>query len=183
LKKQIWMMMILWWWVQIPLRRDVLDTTLCDKVCLLLATARWFSPGTPVSVTNKTDCHDITEILLKVTLNTITHPLTLLSVSKFQSISIYFKHKLILRKFSLEVFHYHACWVVDAYSITFSNCTATLWLQHIEESYVVYIGCCLYSGFPLSKFEQVNWFQSYSPCRSNPAHGNLRCTWEHIIVW
>jgi hypothetical protein len=31
-----------------------------------------FSPGTPVSSTNKTDCHDITEILLKVALNTIT---------------------------------------------------------------------------------------------------------------
>jgi hypothetical protein len=30
------------------------------------------------------------------------------------------------------VFHYHACWVVDAYNITFSNCTATLWLQDIE---------------------------------------------------
>jgi hypothetical protein len=45
---------------------------------------------------------------------------------KFVAISIYFKHKLILRKFSLEVFHYHACWVVDAYNITFSNCTATL---------------------------------------------------------
>jgi hypothetical protein len=26
---------------------------------------RWFSPGTPVSSTNKTDRHDITEILLK----------------------------------------------------------------------------------------------------------------------
>jgi hypothetical protein len=25
----------------------------------------WFSPGTPVSSTNKTDCHNITEILLK----------------------------------------------------------------------------------------------------------------------
>ena len=28
--------------------------------------------GTPVSSTNKTDCHDITELLLKVALNTIT---------------------------------------------------------------------------------------------------------------
>jgi hypothetical protein len=28
-------------------------------------------PGTPVSSTNKTDRHDITEILLKVALNTI----------------------------------------------------------------------------------------------------------------
>jgi hypothetical protein len=29
-----------------------------------------FSPGTLVSSTNKTDCHDITEILLKVLINT-----------------------------------------------------------------------------------------------------------------
>jgi hypothetical protein len=33
---------------------------------------RWFSPGTPVSSTNKTDRHD--EILLKVALNTINQP-------------------------------------------------------------------------------------------------------------
>ena len=32
---------------------------------------RGFSLGTPVSSTNKTDYHDITEILLKVALNTI----------------------------------------------------------------------------------------------------------------
>jgi hypothetical protein len=29
---------------------------------------QWFSPGTPVSLTNKTDRHDIAEILLKVAL-------------------------------------------------------------------------------------------------------------------
>ena len=51
--------------------RSVLDTTLCDKVRQLLATGRWFSPGTPVSSTNKIDRHDISEILLKVALNTI----------------------------------------------------------------------------------------------------------------
>jgi hypothetical protein len=39
--------------------RGVLDTTLCDKVCQWLAVGRWFSPGTPVSSTNKTDRHDI----------------------------------------------------------------------------------------------------------------------------
>jgi hypothetical protein len=39
-----------------------------------LVTGRWFSPGTPVSSTNKTDSHDITEILLKVALNTINQP-------------------------------------------------------------------------------------------------------------
>ena len=41
-------------------------TTLCDKVCQWLATGLWFSLGTPVSSTNKSDRHDITEILLKV---------------------------------------------------------------------------------------------------------------------
>ena len=34
---------------------------------------RCFFPGTPVSSTNKTDCHDITEILLKMALNTILY--------------------------------------------------------------------------------------------------------------
>ena len=38
----------------------------------ILATGRWFSSGTPVSSTNKTDCHDIIEILLKVALSTLT---------------------------------------------------------------------------------------------------------------
>ena len=43
------------------------------KFCQWRATGRWFSVGTPVSSANKTDRHDITEILLKVALNTITH--------------------------------------------------------------------------------------------------------------
>ena len=56
-------------WVRISIR--VRCTTLCDKVCQWLATGQWFSPGPPVSSTNKTHRHDITEILLKVALNTI----------------------------------------------------------------------------------------------------------------
>ena len=43
------------------------------KVCQWLTTGRWFSPSTPVSSTNKTDRHDITDILLSVALNTIAH--------------------------------------------------------------------------------------------------------------
>jgi hypothetical protein len=39
-----------------------------------VSTGWWFSLGTPVSSTNKTDRLDITEILLKVALNTIIHP-------------------------------------------------------------------------------------------------------------
>jgi hypothetical protein len=51
--------------------QGVLDTTLCDKVCQWLATDQWFSPSTPITSTNITDRHDITEILLKMALNTI----------------------------------------------------------------------------------------------------------------
>ena len=43
-----------------------------DQVCQWLATDRWFSHGTPVSSTNKSYRHDITDILLKVALITIT---------------------------------------------------------------------------------------------------------------
>ena len=56
-------------WVRISIR--VRCTTLCDKDCQWLAIGRWFSPGPPVSSTNTTDCHDITEILLKVEISTI----------------------------------------------------------------------------------------------------------------
>jgi hypothetical protein len=51
------------------LRRNLIDTKICDKICQWLAAGRWFSP---VSSNNKTDLHYITEILLKVALNTIT---------------------------------------------------------------------------------------------------------------
>ena len=44
----------------------VSSTTICDKVCQLLATGRWLSPGPPASSTNITDRHDITEILLNI---------------------------------------------------------------------------------------------------------------------
>jgi hypothetical protein len=61
-------------WVRIPLRARC--TTLCDKICQWLVAGQWCSLSTPVSSTNKTDHHDITKILLKVTLNTITLTLT-----------------------------------------------------------------------------------------------------------
>ena len=49
--------------------------TRCN-ICLWPAAGQWFSLGTPDSSTNKTDCHDIAEMLLKVVLNTITPFLT-----------------------------------------------------------------------------------------------------------
>jgi len=48
--------LMLWVWFLIRAR----CTTLCDKVCQWLATGRWFSLGSPVSFTNKTDGHDKT---------------------------------------------------------------------------------------------------------------------------
>ena len=51
-------------WVRIPPMRGVHGTTLCELVCQWLAAGGWFSPGSLVSSINKTDCHDIIEILL-----------------------------------------------------------------------------------------------------------------------
>ena len=85
-------------WVRIPLRRSVLDTTLYDKICQWLATVLWFSPRTPVSSTNKTDCHDITGVLLKVALNTIT-----LTLSIHKSIIVHQKFKLFCKIVLLKV--------------------------------------------------------------------------------
>jgi len=56
-------------WVRISIRARC--RTLCDKVCQWLVAGWWFSPRPPVSSTNKTDHHNITEILLKVALKTI----------------------------------------------------------------------------------------------------------------
>jgi len=55
----------------------------------------WFSPGTPVSSTNKTDCHDITEILLKAALNTIALTLKMLCQSIPYSTAIIATQKII----------------------------------------------------------------------------------------
>jgi hypothetical protein len=47
----------------------------------LLAHGRWFSPDTPAYSTTKTGRHDIAEILLKVTLNTTNHEITMIYVN------------------------------------------------------------------------------------------------------
>ena len=62
-------------WVRIPFRRDIQHYVI--NFCQWLAAVRWFSLVTPVSSTNKTDCHDITEIFLKVALNTINQILNI----------------------------------------------------------------------------------------------------------
>ena len=69
--------------VRIPLRRDVFNTTLCNKICQWLVAGRWLSLDTSVSSTNKTDRHDISEIFLKVALSTI--PITIANKLSFCS--------------------------------------------------------------------------------------------------
>ena len=76
-------------WIRISIRARC--TSLCDKVCQWLATSRWFSPGTPVSSTNNTDRHDITEILLKVALNTINQSINHICTLKL--LQMHIKHK------------------------------------------------------------------------------------------
>ena len=69
-------------WIRLPLRAR--SETLCDKLCQWLAPGQWFSLGLLVSSNNKTDRHDITEIFLKVALNTITpNPTITLSILNF----------------------------------------------------------------------------------------------------
>ena len=67
-----------------PLQAGLLNTTLCDKVYPWSAAGWWFSLGTPVSYTDKTDRHVIAEILLKVALNNIAtnhNPMYLLLIN------------------------------------------------------------------------------------------------------
>jgi hypothetical protein len=52
-------------------RRGVLDTTLRDKVCQSLSAGGWFLKVLRFPPPIKIDRHDITELLLKVALNTI----------------------------------------------------------------------------------------------------------------
>jgi hypothetical protein len=68
-------------------------TTLYDTVYQSLATGRWFSPGTPISSTNKFDNQNITEILFKVALNTI-------------NLCLYFFFWLVLSPSSIYAFDY-----------------------------------------------------------------------------
>jgi hypothetical protein len=83
--------------------------------CQWLTTGRWFTLGAPVSSTNKSDRHDITEILLKVALNTIT--LTLLELIMKSKINRYKARKTL--KFKSHIFykkwqwknHYFHCFV------------------------------------------------------------------------
>ena len=64
----------------LPLRNETVKIirTVVVKLVSDLRQIGGFSPGTPVSSTNKTDRHDIAEIVLKVVLNTNSNPETVI---------------------------------------------------------------------------------------------------------
>jgi hypothetical protein len=71
------------WQINIHVHLDIIKSLVSNDAILVwmsnhqflslaLESGQWFYTDTPVSSINKTDCHNITEILLKVVLNTIT---------------------------------------------------------------------------------------------------------------
>jgi hypothetical protein len=86
-------------------------SVICDRsmvfsgeVCQWFATGQWFSPGSPFSFTNKTDRHEITEILLKVALSTIkqTNRLHLLRPATLSIILVWGVYGFICNLFSSQ---------------------------------------------------------------------------------
>ena len=70
----------------------------------------WFSPHSLVSSTDKTDCHYITEILLKVALSTIT-----LTLVQWESIFVWWKQHHWLVFFLRHLQHFQGLYLVLAY--------------------------------------------------------------------
>ena len=118
-----------------------------------LAVGRWFTLDTPVSSTNKSNCHDMTEIRLISALNTITltrTPICILVRSvwiigwKHVCAHISFAHKKYYVCAQLEInvcahfciFRYHACpkWNWQAFIITFGQTKRTASWTAISKS-------------------------------------------------
>jgi hypothetical protein len=134
-------------WVRISIRAR--STTLCDKVCQWLATGRRFSLGLPVSSTNKADRHDITELLLKVALNTIKHQ----QAYKFYRDIII--SKLYIMSYSVSIltisYEYNLSCVLKKSFGLLKAYSRSNWL------FFVYIKSCPYSMFYTNK---MSWTRS-----------------------
>ena len=77
-------------------------------VCQSFDAGLQFSPCTPISSTNKTDRHYITEILLKVAMNIITsqmHPPIKLTISNTFIVRIYSIHRQFVHEINLTKGH------------------------------------------------------------------------------
>ena len=78
------------------------------SACHWLVAGRWFSPGAPVSYTNKTDRHIITELLLKVALNTITLTPTCI----MYPISVFSYDYIVISELSIPVFRWTSWFIL-----------------------------------------------------------------------
>jgi hypothetical protein len=105
--------------LQYPLYRGL--TTSMFMVCQWLAAGQWFSMGTLVSSINKTDCHDIAEILLKFALNIII--ITLSFQDEFwdethleKTIHSGYEMKLILKRQFIQHMRWNSSWKDNSFS-------------------------------------------------------------------
>ena len=134
-------------------------TTLCDKVCQWLEAGQWFSPGTPVSSTNKTDCHNITEILLKVALNTInqTKPNCLVKSCNHSSSCISIQFQFVWTEFRvINLVVWSALWDLLSWIWTFGT-NHMVFPYRFELSYLTYKNIVSFFMSSLWHFFNVSW--------------------------
>jgi hypothetical protein len=113
-------------------------------------TGWWFSPGPPVSSTNKTDCHDITEKLLKVALNTIKPNQTkfvLLLLSIIYKLHSFWPYLIFTGSFYSQVSIYATCTWVNYYCYHHSI-EGSLHSQEVTSNFL----------FLTVKFLQINFY-------------------------
>ena len=107
---------------QLYMDRRGRDSWIYNYVCNHCLSGRRFSPGSPIFSINKSNRHDIAEILLKVTLNTITLILTIalqlytllekLLPNNLQScFNSFFFYVQLLRQLKYSIF-YNVCMVI-----------------------------------------------------------------------
>ena len=151
-------------------------------------TGRWFSPGTPVSSTNKTDHHDIAEILLKMALNTITlYRIPLYSgfgLDKFDCICIlqymisgsfttetpYFIVKLLINIWLIQLVIPNFEKIKQHYLPLFTFCSLNFEIKYfvywcIQRYY--WIKSFNWTRFYHSSYKGLLWSWSYSSCIYN----------------
>ena len=107
---------------------------------------RWFSPGTPVSSTNKTNRRDITEILLKVTLSTITSNwqndlfriFTTILFPLYNFLIVLFSFMMWIDASLIHISLYSGHYGVMVFNATFINISAISWpsILSVEETEV-----------------------------------------------
>ena len=79
----------------------------------LSVAGRWFSLGTPVSSTNETDSHNITEILFKVAINIIGQALFELHFL-YKKAELTFWREYFVTIFTLKTFAFPSLWLSNS---------------------------------------------------------------------